>query len=74
MGKDLSSQPISNMTKNDLEFEWLLCLASALQASRHLQIRAQAEKFVATRPISNKTKDDQDFERLLFLTSQLQTS
>jgi hypothetical protein len=70
----LSSQPISSMTENDLQFEWLLCLASTLQASRRQQIRVQAEAFITTRPKSDKTKYNANFEWLLFLTSELQAS
>jgi hypothetical protein len=32
----MSSQLIWNKTKNDLEFEWLLCVTTALMASRRL--------------------------------------
>ena len=70
----LSSQPISSRTENDLKLEWLLCLASALEASRRHQIRAQAEEFIATRPRAITTKHNPYFERLLFLTSEFQTS
>jgi hypothetical protein len=70
----LSSQPISSMTENDLKFEWLLCLACALEASRRQQIRPQAEESMATRPRAIKTKHNPHFERLLFLTCELQTS
>src|SRR6202035_4512201 len=67
----LSSQPVSSKTENDLQFEWLFCLASTLQATRRQQIRVQAEGFITTRPISNKTKYNPNFERLLFLTGEL---
>jgi hypothetical protein len=63
----MSSQLISNGTKQDLEFEWLLCLASTLQCCRRVQVRA-------TRPIPNVTKDYSNFERLFFLTGELQAS
>ena len=62
------------MTENDLKFEWLLCLACTLEASRRQKIRAQAEESVATRPSPIKTKHNPHFERLLFLASELQTS
>ncbi len=62
----MSSQLISNKPKQDLEFEWLLCLASTLQCCR-LQVRA-------TRPKPNMTKHYSNVERLLFLTGELQTS
>jgi hypothetical protein len=62
------------MTENDLKFEWLLCLTSALEASRRQQIRAQAEESMATRPGAIKTKHNPHLERLLFLTSEFQTS
>ena len=62
------------MTVNDLKFEWLLSLASTLEASGRLQFKAQAEKSNTTRPVSNKTRRDANFERLLFLTSELQVS
>jgi hypothetical protein len=32
----MSSQLISNKIKNDLDFEWLLCVTTALMASRRL--------------------------------------
>jgi hypothetical protein len=70
----LSSQQTSSITENDLKLEWLLCLASALEASRRQQIRAQAEKSIAIRTKAIKTKHNPYFERLLFLTSKLQTS
>jgi len=70
----LLSLPVSDMIENDLKFEWLLCLASTVEASRRQQIGAQAENFIATRPTSNKIKHDPNFERLLFLTSELQAS
>ena len=70
----MQSHPVSNMTENDLKFEWLLCLASAVESSRRSQIRPQAEKFTATRPEFSKTTRDPNFERLLFLTSELQVS
>ncbi len=68
----MSSQLISNMTNQDLKFESLLYLASILQACQRLQIRGQAEAFMATRPTSNKTKHDLEFEWLLCLSSALQ--
>jgi hypothetical protein len=70
----MSSQPTSSMTENDLKLEWLLCLASTLEASRRQPIRAQAEESIATRPRAIKTKHNPHFERLLFLTSELQAS
>ena len=63
-----------NETKNDPEFEWLLCLSSTLQACRRLQVRGQAGAFTATRPIPAMTKHSSNVERLLFLTSELQAS
>ena len=63
----MSSQLISNRTKQALEFEWLLCLASTLQCCQRLQFRA-------TRPIANVTKHYSNVERLLFLASELQAS
>jgi hypothetical protein len=69
----LSSQQISSITENDLKLEWLLCVASALEASRRQQIRAEAEKSIAIRPRAIQTKHNPYFERLLFLTSKLQT-
>jgi len=68
----MSSQLISNMTNQHLKFESLLYLASILQACQRLQIRGQAEAFMATRPTSNKTKHDLEFEWLLCLSSALQ--
>ena len=62
------------MTENDLKLEWLLCLASTLEASRRQPIRAQAEESIATRPRAIKTKHNLHLERLLFLTSELQAS
>ena len=70
----LSLQLVSNKTKNDPEFEWLLCLSSTLQACRRLQVRGQAGAFTATRPIPAMTKHSSNVERLLFLTSELQAS
>ncbi len=63
----MSSQLISNKTKQDLEFEWLLCLASTLQCCQRVQVRA-------TRPIPNTTEHYSNAERLLFLTGELQAS
>ncbi len=68
----MSSQLISNMTNQDLKFQSLLYVASILQASQCLQIRGQAEAFMATPPTSNKTKHDLEFEWLLCLASALQ--
>jgi hypothetical protein len=62
------------MTENDLKFEWLLCLASTLEAARCAQVRAQGEGSIATRPRAIKTKHNLHLERLLFLTSELQAS
>ena len=70
----LSLQLVSNKTKNDPEFEWLLCLSSTLQACRRLQVRGQAGVFTATRPIPAMTKHSSNVERLLLLTSELQAS
>ncbi len=70
----MSPQLVSNKTKNDPEFEWLLCLSSTLQACRRLQVRGQAGAFTATRPIPAMTKHSSNVERLLFLTSELQAS
>jgi hypothetical protein len=70
----LSSQLISTMTENDLKLEWLLCLASALEASRRQQSTAQPDESIATRPRVIKTKHNPYLERLLFLTSEFQTS
>jgi len=70
----LSLQLVSNKTKNDPEFEWLLCLSSTLQACRRLQVRGQAKAFTATRPIPATTKHSSNVEWLLFLTSELQAS
>jgi hypothetical protein len=63
----MSSQLISNKTKQDLEFEWLLCLASTLQCCKRVQVRE-------ARPIPKMTKHHSNIERLLFLTGELQTS
>ena len=63
----MSSQLISNRTKQALEFEWLLCLASTLQCCQRLQVRA-------TRPIANVTTHYSNVERLFFLTGELQAS
>ena len=65
-----------NETKNDPEFEWLLCLSSTLQACQRLQVRGrgQLETFTATRPIPGMTKHSSNLKRLLFLTSELQPS
>ena len=62
------------MTENELKLEWLLCLASALEASRRQQITAQPDESIATRPRAIKPKHNPHFERLLFLTSALQAS
>lgn len=72
----MSLQLASNKTKNDPEFEWLLCLSSTLQACRRLQVRGrgQVETFTATRPIPGMTKHSSNLKRLLFLTSELQAS
>jgi len=72
----LSLQLAPNKTKNDLEFDWLLCLSSTLQACRRLQVRGrgQLETFTATRPIPGITKHSSNLKRLLFLTSELQAS
>jgi hypothetical protein len=70
----LPFQLASNKTKNDLEFEWLLCLARTLQVCRRLQVREQAEAFLATRLIPDMTKHYSNVERLLFLASELQAS
>jgi hypothetical protein len=72
----LSLQLASNKTKNDPEFEWLLCLSSTLQACRRLKVRSrgQLETFTATRPIPGMTKHSSNLKRLLFLTSELQAS
>jgi hypothetical protein len=42
----MASQAISNNFETELEFEWLLCLASTLQASRppHLAKAARANR------------------------------
>ena len=70
----MSLQLASNKTKNDAEFEWLLCLSNTLQACRRLQVRGQAKAFTATRPIPATTKHSSNVEWLLFLTSELQAS
>ena len=70
----LSFQLAANKTKNDLDFEWLLCLARTLQACRRLQVREQGEAFLAIRLIPDMTKRYSNVERLLFLTSELQAS
>ena len=63
----MSSQLISNRTKQTQEFEWLLCLASTLQCCQRLQVRA-------TRTIPKVTKHYSNVERLFFLTGELQVS
>jgi hypothetical protein len=70
----LSFQLTSNKTKNDLEFEWLLCLASTLQSFRGLQVRGQPEAVMAIHPIPDIAKHYSNVERLLFLASELQAS
>ena len=70
----LSLQLASNKTKNDPEFEWLLCLSSTLQACRRLQVRGQAGAFTVTRPIPALTKHYSNVERLFFLTGELLAS
>jgi hypothetical protein len=70
----LSLQLESNPTKNDPEFEWLLCRSSPLPACRRLQVGGQVETFTASRPIPGMTKHSSNFKRLLFLTSELQPS
>src|SRR6267154_4496211 len=67
----LSSQPMVNYTRNDLEFEWLLCLAHTVQAFRRLPV---SEFLAATRPALDETGRDPNFDHLLFLTSELQAS
>jgi hypothetical protein len=61
------SQLISNNTKQDLEFEWLLCLASTLQCCQRLQVRVP-------RPTPQITKYYSNVERLLYLTGELQAA
>jgi len=63
----MSSQLISNNTKQDLEFEWLLCLASTLQCCQRLQVRE-------ARPTPQMTKYYSNVERLLYLTGELQAA
>jgi hypothetical protein len=57
----VSSQPKSHMIEIDLEFEWLLCLASMLQASQRQHLN---KAFEAKRPLRfPRTKNRQFFER-----------
>jgi hypothetical protein len=70
----LSFPLASNMSENDLEFEWLLCLSRTLQACRRLQVRGQAKAVKATRPILEMAKPYSNVERLLFLACELQAS
>ena len=70
----MSLQLVSNPTKNDPEFEWLLCRSGPVQACQRLQVRGQVETFTATRPIPGMTKHSSNLKRLLFLTSELQAS
>jgi len=63
----MSSQLISNRTKQALEFEWLLCLASTLQCCQRLQV-------TVTRPTLQMTKYYSNAERLLYLTGELQAA
>ena len=57
----MSSQLKSKMIENDLELEWLLCLASTFQASQRSRPN---EPFEAKRPLRfPRTKNRQLFER-----------
>ena len=66
----MSSPLISNQTKNDLDFEWLLCVATALMASRRL-LAPEVEE--ALRSQDFRVTKTEDFFDLPILTPVIQS-
>jgi hypothetical protein len=70
----MASHAVPNIVESDLEFEWLLCLASTFQASRRPQLAKVAKtnrplRFPRTR---NRKLFEKEWKRVLsFARSEL---